>query len=91
MILLQLTANTGPEECCLAVRKALQLVLRECAGAGATAELLEQVYQGICHEINEPDFGDFNRKAAWQSMADVSTCRFSVFWRVSTLRTCMRR
>jgi len=43
MILLQLTANTGPEECCLAVRKALQLVLRECADAGVTAELLEQV------------------------------------------------
>lgn len=32
------------------------------------AELLEQVYQDICHEINEPDFGDFNRKAAWQSI-----------------------
>lgn len=43
MILLQLTANTGPEECCLAVRKALQVLLRECANAGVTAELLEQV------------------------------------------------
>lgn len=43
MMLLQLTANTGPEECCLAVRKALQLVLRECADAGVSAELLEQV------------------------------------------------
>jgi len=32
------------------------------------AELLEHVYQGICLEINEPDFGDFNRKAAWQSI-----------------------
>lgn len=43
MILLQLTANTGPEECCLAVRKALQVLLRDCADAGVTAELLEQV------------------------------------------------
>ncbi len=43
MILLQLTANTGPEECCLAVRKALQVVLRECADAGVSTELLEQV------------------------------------------------
>lgn len=43
MILLQLTANTGPEECCLAVRKALQVLLRECADTGVTAELLEQV------------------------------------------------
>ena len=32
------------------------------------AELLEQVYQSICWEINEPDFGDFSRKAAWQSI-----------------------
>ncbi len=43
MILLQLTANTGPEECCLAVRKALQVLLLECTGAGISAELLEEV------------------------------------------------
>lgn len=43
MILLQLTANTGPEECCLAVRKALVQLLRECDGAQVSAELLEQV------------------------------------------------
>ena len=43
MILLQLTANTGPEECCLAVRKALLVLLTECAAAGVSAELLEQV------------------------------------------------
>ncbi len=43
MILLQLTANTGPEECCLAVRKALQVLLRECADASVSAEVLEQV------------------------------------------------
>jgi peptide chain release factor len=43
MILLQLSANTGPEECCLAVRKALHVLLREAADAGASAELLEEV------------------------------------------------
>ncbi len=43
MILLQLTANTGPEECCLAVRKALQVLLRECADTGVSAEVLEDV------------------------------------------------
>ncbi|MEO7105940.1 MAG: peptide chain release factor H, partial [Rhodoferax sp.] len=42
MILLQITANTGPEECCLAVRKALQVLQRECTGAGVNAELLEE-------------------------------------------------
>lgn len=43
MILLQLTANTGPEECCLAVRMALQHLLRECLDAGVKAELLEEM------------------------------------------------
>lgn len=43
MILLQLTANTGPEECCLAVRKALSQLLFECKSTGVKTELLEQV------------------------------------------------
>lgn len=43
MILLQLTANTGPEECCLAVRKALSQLLHECAESDVRAEPLEQV------------------------------------------------
>lgn len=43
MMLLQLTANTGPEECCLAVRKALAQLLRDCEAAGVRVELLEQV------------------------------------------------
>ena len=32
------------------------------------AELLEYVYQGICWELDAPDFGDSNRQAAWQSI-----------------------
>lgn len=43
MRLLQLTANTGPEECCLAVRKALAPLLCDCEAAGVRVELLEQV------------------------------------------------
>ena len=43
MILLQLTANTGPEECCLAVRKALSQLLDECDESEVRTELLEQV------------------------------------------------
>lgn len=43
MMLLQLTANTGPQECCLAVRKALAQLLRECDAAAVRVELLEQV------------------------------------------------
>lgn len=42
MILMQLSANTGPEECCLAVRKALSLLLQECVDANVHVETLEQ-------------------------------------------------
>ncbi|MBQ0936201.1 peptide chain release factor H [Ideonella paludis] len=43
MIMLQLTANTGPEECCLGVRKALARLLEEAHQQGVRTELLEQV------------------------------------------------
>lgn len=43
MILLQITANTGPEECCLAVRKALKVFSEECAIAEVKVEILETV------------------------------------------------
>ena len=43
MIVLQLTANTGPEECCLAVRKALAFLCQEAADMGVAVDLLEQV------------------------------------------------
>ncbi len=49
MIVLQLTANTGPEECCLAVRKALAYLCEEAATMGVTVDLLEQV-QGAHRE-----------------------------------------
>jgi peptide chain release factor len=43
MLYLQITANTGPAECCLAVAKALQLFNKEAAKAGVTARIIEQV------------------------------------------------
>ena len=43
MIFLQFTANTGPEECCLAVQKALNVFLHECSDAGVSTDLLEHV------------------------------------------------
>jgi len=39
---LQITANTGPAECCLAVAKALQVFNREAAKAGIKVHTLEQ-------------------------------------------------
>jgi peptide chain release factor len=43
MIWLQLSANTGPSECALAVAKALACLLREAAAAGVPATIVEQV------------------------------------------------
>jgi peptide chain release factor len=42
-LLLQLTASTGPEECCLAVRKALDGLVREALADGVRLEVVEQV------------------------------------------------
>ena len=43
MLLLQLSASTGPDECCLAVAKALQVLLTECAQAHVVPSVLEQM------------------------------------------------
>ncbi|MES2162064.1 MAG: peptide chain release factor H [Pseudomonadota bacterium] len=43
MIWLQLTANTGPAECCLGVKKALARLMREADVSGLTVTLVEEV------------------------------------------------
>ncbi|ATQ79102.1 peptide chain release factor H [Massilia violaceinigra] len=43
MIWLQITANTGPVECCLAVTKALAQLSREAQKAGVTVSVVEQL------------------------------------------------
>ncbi|MEJ7808360.1 MAG: peptide chain release factor H [Telluria sp.] len=43
MIWLQITANTGPAECCLAVKKALGVFSAEALEAGVEARLVEQL------------------------------------------------
>jgi len=47
MIMLQLTANTGPEECCLGVRKALVRLTEEAQKERVRIEILEQVPSAI--------------------------------------------
>lgn len=42
MILFQLTANTGPAECCLAVRHALNALLKEGGKRGVKIDVLEE-------------------------------------------------
>ena len=43
MIWLQITANTGPAECCLAVYKALRLLLQEARQAKVEVSLIEEI------------------------------------------------
>jgi len=43
MIWLQITANTGPAECCLAVYKALRLLLQEAREAQVEVSLIEEI------------------------------------------------
>ncbi len=43
MVLLQLSANTGPEECCLAVRKAVAYLHNEAAAMAVRIDTVEQV------------------------------------------------
>ncbi len=43
MIWLQITANTGPSECCLAVKKALAVLDAEAALAGVGVRIVEQL------------------------------------------------
>lgn len=43
MVLLQLSANTGPEECCLAVCKALAFLVQEAATLAVQVAVMEQV------------------------------------------------
>ena len=43
MIWLQITANSGPAECCLAVKKALGVVHAEAVGAGVEVRMVEQL------------------------------------------------
>ena len=78
MMLLQLTANTGPEECCLAVRMALQVLLRECADAGVSAELLEEV----------PGDKPGNLRSVLLALEGAATHAVALHWRGSVLWTC---
>ncbi len=80
MKLLQLTANTGPEECCLAVRKALALLLRECAAAGVRAEVLEQVAGGVAGNLRSVLLALDGDAAVAAALAER--------WRGSVLWTC---
>ncbi len=78
MILLQLTANTGPEECCLAVSKALAHLLRECAAAQVVAELPEEA----------PGERPGNLRSALLALEGAASHAIAMKWRGSVQWTC---
>lgn len=81
MIWLQITANTGPAECCLAVRKALQRLQREAQDAKVEVMLLEQV--------DGPLAGTFRSVLlALDSPDDAATQRLAQRWCGSLLWIC---
>ena len=71
MIWLQFTANTGPVECCLAVRKALDQMHAEARKAGVDVRVVEQVdgpapgtLLSILLELDDPASGNADRLLA---------------------------
>ncbi|RQO62066.1 peptide chain release factor H [Paucibacter sp. KBW04] len=78
MILLHLTANTGPEECCLAVRKALCRLQNEACSLQLRVELLEQVPSAIA--------GNFH--SVLLALDGEQASALAERWRGSVLWTC---
>lgn len=71
MIWLQLTANTGPAECCLAVTKALAKVSAEAAGTGVLLRMVEQLegpvpgtFRSVLLELDDASGGGRDRLLA---------------------------
>ncbi|UUZ51935.1 peptide chain release factor H [Massilia sp. B-10] len=71
MIWLQMTANTGPVECCLAVRKALDAIHAEARTAGVEVRLVEQLdgpapgtLRSVLLELEDPAAGGAERLLA---------------------------
>jgi peptide chain release factor len=64
MMLLQLSAAQGPDECCLAVAKALAYLLREAEARGVGIDILEQetgaragTYRSVLLALDGPGAG----------------------------------
>jgi len=67
MIWLQITANTGPSECCLAVKKALEALCKEAARESVTVTLVEQLagpVEGTFRSVLVELGGDGHRELA---------------------------
>lgn len=74
MIWLQLSANTGPEECCLGVKKALAVLCAEAARLGVEVHIVEQIdgpvagtFRSVLLELDDggEGFGEKALAARW--------------------------
>lgn len=74
MIWLQITANTGPEECCLAVRKALAVLMKEAGSLKVSVAVVEEVpgpvggtLRSVLLELDDPagEGGELALAAQW--------------------------
>ncbi len=72
---LQLSANTGPAECCLAVAKALVRLLRDAEAAGVPVTIIEQVDGAVNGTIASV-------------LLDIGDAAFARRWSGSLLWTC---
>ncbi|MFZ6723545.1 peptide chain release factor H [Undibacterium sp. Ji49W] len=76
MIYLQITANTGPAECCLAVAKVLARLLKDANKAGVQIKILEQVpgpcsgtFRSVLLELTHTMHADTKQADAAQAFA----------------------
>ena len=73
MLYLQITANTGPAECCLAVAKAMQKLQKEANKAGVQLRILDEVagpcagtFRSVLMELQSADQAAQALLDAWQ-------------------------
>lgn len=77
MIWLQITANTGPAECCLAVSKALRLLLQEADEARVEVSLIEEIPGPVAGTLRSVFLGLQSAEPAEPAAADHLATRWS--------------
>lgn len=77
MIWLQLTANTGPAECCLAVQKAMQLLHQEASQAQVEVRVIEEVSGPMAGTLRSVFLGLENTHASEPAAAELLARRWS--------------
>lgn len=77
MIWLQITANTGPAECCLAVQKAVKLLHREASDARVQVSVIEEAAGPVAGTLRSVFLGLENTHASEPAAAELLARRWS--------------